>query len=151
MANTAELIQLLGKRNLVKLQAEFGPRQMHIPARPDASHPIAQAIGPEAMEELCEEFGCTSTYIGVNYLKPERNLKILQMVLAGRTLENISQAFGLTQIYIRKLTQADTAPLFGSRARQRRAFAQGLKEIDDGRARETGNRYRGHGAPNLDA
>lgn len=131
MPNTAELIQILGKRNLVRLQAEFGPKQMHIPARPDETHPIAQAIGLEAMEELCEAFGCTSTYIGVNYLKPDRNRKILQMVIYGIPLENISQRFGLTDKYVRMLTQADTLPVAGIRARKRRAFAQGFKEHDD--------------------
>jgi hypothetical protein len=91
------------------------------------------------MEELCEAFGCTSTYIGVNYLKPERNRQILQMVLAGLPLDNISERFGLVEKYIRMLTQADTAPVYGSRARQRRAFAQGFKEGGDDRGTEHGN------------
>lgn len=144
MATTYDLIALLGKEDLTRLQAAVGPAQTYIPTKPVEDHAITKAIGFTAMGLICAEFGGTTLWIGNGYSNQQRNNEILRLVLAGIPKENIANCYGITARYVQILTRAEAAPVyarrqryarrrkaqqaFGRRPIKRRAIVQGLEK-----------------------
>jgi len=145
MATTCDLITLLGKEDLTKLQTAIGPAQTYIPTYAEALHPIASAIGVPAMNKICREFGGSTIWIGNGYANLRRNEEIIQLVLDGHPKDNVAALYGITPRYVKILTRDDTALVYGRRERRacrtktprwhnkcrtytRRAIAQGLEQ-----------------------
>jgi hypothetical protein len=126
VATTAELISIVGKGKLVKLQQEIGPSHFYIPTILNEKHPIAISAGIPEMEMITEAFGGTTIWVGSGYANQVRNGEILQLVIAGINPEHIARRYGITARYVLILTRADTQPVYGVRARQRRSIAQGI-------------------------
>lgn len=143
MATTCDLITILGREDLIKLQAAIGPAQTYIPTYAEALHPIARAIGTQAMDKICAEFGGSTIWIGNGYANLRRNEEILRLVLDGHPKENVATRYGITARYVQILTRDDTAFVYGRterrfsrtktprwhkcRALTRRSIAQGLE------------------------
>jgi DNA-binding NarL/FixJ family response regulator len=53
----AELVALIGESALIALAEAFGGTRLYVPATLDDSHRIVRAIGPDAAQALCRQFG----------------------------------------------------------------------------------------------
>jgi len=149
MAATYELIEILGKQNLIKLQAALGPAEYYLPTKAQIGHPICNAIGKIGMTQLCREFGGGRIWIGNSYANLNRNAEILQLRMAGMTPENVAESFGISARHVRNITQGEDATSMGPRVRRRvRQLAQGLEVSSNERNRREVGR---NGAPNRKA
>lgn len=128
MASTWELIRLIGRENVVKLQQALGPAQTYIPTEATNAHMIGNAIGMIAMHQLCREHGGSTIWIGSGYARAKRNEEILQLLMTGMTQENVSQVFGITARQVRALTQGPRPRVYGVRSRQIQAIKQGIRD-----------------------
>jgi len=148
MAATCEMVEVIGRQNLIRLQEALGPAHIYLPAEPVIGHPIANAIGKVAMAQLCREFGSCTIWIGCRYAHIKRNAEILQLRMIGVPSKNIAKSFGITARHVRQLTQGDITPVYGVRRRQLRAAQQGIRMERHERYRRKVGR---NGTPNRQA
>lgn len=135
MTATCELIEILGREKLTDLQAAIGPAQTYIPVEAANDHPIAQAIGLEAMATLCKWHGGSTIWIGTGYANARRNEEIIQRLLEGDTAQNVAQRYGVTARYVRILANPALEVFFAkaqrfSTTRRNLARRKSLKQLE---------------------
>lgn len=126
LSATCDIIQIIGKEALIKLQSAIGPAQTYIPITADKYHPISEAIGLNLMIRLCKEIGGTTVWIGNGYANQRRNEEISRLVREGAAHQNIADQFGITVRYVRMLTKDNES------ARHDRETFSGRGEFEPG-------------------
>ena len=144
MASTFEIIEAIGRDNVVALQKALGPAAVYIPTSAAPDHGITQIIGLDAMEALCRELGGTTVWIGSGYANQERNQEIIRLRTAGIPIHYIGRRFGLTARCVRKITQGERRRAISVRqSRHAKILAQRYRMELDGRTDQTNRGDRG--------
>jgi hypothetical protein len=123
----ADIIAVIGREAATDLQEAIGARFVRIPRQADPDHPIAQAIGTDAMQALCDDLGGLRIHIGVNYARARRNQAIETLYEAGWPTGALARRYRVSRRWVRYLTEEVRNS--GRRARtinrhQRRALAR---------------------------
>ena len=131
MTTTCELIEVIGKPALTRLQAALGPASVYLPTKASHTHPVSHAIGMVGMTQLCNWFGGSMIWIGNGYAKTKRNQEISQLLTAGVHPQDCAAMFGITTRQIRVVAALeDPMPTFGLTSRRIRGYVQGSLRHD---------------------
>ena len=100
---------LIGLPATIGLTRVFGGQRVWVPsAAPSPSHPLTQAVGGDAVELLCAEFGNAKLEVpsARAALIAARNEAIIAGYLAGRGIRELHRAHKLSPRMIRKILDA---------------------------------------------
>jgi hypothetical protein len=133
MAYEYEMLDVITRDQLRRLQTRYAGGRMYIPRCPTKAHPIARLIGLSAAKKLSAEFSGHPILITRSLLVRQRNSAIRDERGWGLPPAVVARRYGLTARTVRKICQGydlnKNKQPFGLRRRRLQAELQGL-ELD---------------------
>lgn len=102
-----DLAEALGLRIALVFMREFGGREIRIPKKPAADHPILLALGEDDGRALCHYLADQTIYVP-HCQATGRRRAVLDMIAAGKTQGRIARDLRLSERHVRRI--ANSAP-----------------------------------------
>ncbi|WP_112310684.1 hypothetical protein [Pseudogemmobacter bohemicus] len=109
-----DLAEALGLRIALVFMREFGGREMRIPKKPGADHPILRALGDDDGRALCHYLADQTVYVP-HCRATGRRRAVLDMISAGKTQGRIARELKLSERHVRRIANtahSETPDLF---------------------------------------
>lgn len=105
-----EIRQLMGEEATAKLVEKFGGgTPKYIPLKVYPEHPLAELLGLESAQHLCDEYGGLEISFprNVSLLREKRNILIKEDHVAGMSQGKLADKYQLTVRHIREIVNRD--------------------------------------------
>ena len=105
-----EIRQLMGEEATAKLVEKFGGgTPKYIPLKVNLEHPLAELLGLESAQHLCDEYGGLEISFprNVSLLREKRNILIKEDYAAGMSQGQLAMKYQITVRYIREIVNRD--------------------------------------------
>ena len=105
-----EIRQLMGEEETAKLVEKFGGgAPKYIPLKVNPEHPLAELLGLESAQRLCDEYGGLEISFprNVSLLREKRNILIKEDYAAGMSQGQLAMKYQITVRYIREIVNRD--------------------------------------------
>lgn len=106
-AESEILIGEISEWAIERLVSKFGGRRIYIPHQVDPDHTIAKTIGSIEAGRLTRIHGGSVVFIPKKHKITirARNLRILQLLIADATVEEVAKRYGMTERNVRIIAQ----------------------------------------------
>jgi hypothetical protein len=99
-ASLVEIAEIVGVAPTLMLVQAYGGVGCYVPHAIEATHPIAQAIGPDAAHKLAQAFGGSKLDVPVLAVARQKKSQIAQAT--GKT-SDVARLFGVTARWVRMI------------------------------------------------
>lgn len=110
MSNLDELFRAVDARTALRICARWGGQTLYVPDKAKPDHPIARAIGHDAMERICSVFGSQTVDLPMltNLFERERQARNVQLLVnKGLSAKAIAKILEMSRATVDEIIRED--------------------------------------------
>jgi len=104
MCESYEVARIIGIKEMIKLQSSLSGWR-YIAKEPSRDNPIRKVIGYKLAKRLGKHLAAERVWIGMGYVKAERNRQIRGLYSQGVSSKEIAQRYSMTPRNVRHIVQ----------------------------------------------